>query len=104
MPEMLFMFKQFLQVYHQRVRRASKSMWNFTVMGVMVIDSSDFKVSDKAYAEESQRKLETLTPNDLDIFSKYTVMHHLSVANAIGGFISVMNLSTSMSPAVHFQS
>ena len=46
-------------------------MWNFTVMGVMVVDSTDFKVDEKQYAETPQRDVTTLAPDDLDIFSKY---------------------------------
>ncbi len=48
-------------------------MWNFTVMGVMVIDSKDFEVGDEKYAMQPQRDVTTLTSDDINIYSKLTI-------------------------------
>ena len=67
----LIMLFPIFQSYHQRVLKAKKGMWNFTVLGVMMIDAEDYtEYMDKENAQVPQRPISTLRSEDLDIYCK----------------------------------
>ena len=46
-------------------------MWNFTVMGILLVSSSGFpKINDDSYQHAAQKQVTSLTPDDLNIYSK----------------------------------
>ena len=67
------------------------------MMAVMLVDSAEFPdIKDEAYVHKAQRAVTTLTPDDLNIFSKLQVIIILTYKSCKGcnsAFIIICNSS-----------
>jgi hypothetical protein len=60
-----------LQTIHERIGRKKRTMWNFTVMAVMIIDATQFPIDEEAYVKHAQFDIATISHDALDIYGKF---------------------------------